>query len=180
MRKLILSVAFFCFSSLALADQNDPRLPGLFDALLNAKSVEEAAAIERQIWEAWTNYSDSAINQLMVNAGNAMGRGDFSSAERSLDQAVALAPDYAEAWNRRATLYYLQGRYEESLADIEKVMALEPRHFGALSGRGLCYLKLEEPEKAAEAFKGVLAINPEADGAKESLEQLRDVLGNDI
>ena len=162
------------------ADQHDARLPALFEALLAAQNTQSAEAIELEIWAAWTAYSDPLVADLMYQAGVDMGRGAFSSAELALNQVVLAAPDYAEGWNRRATLYFYMERFEESLLDIEQVLALEPRHFGALSGRGQCLVALERFEEAAQAFQEMLRINPQADGAKESLRRLEAILGKGI
>lgn len=167
-------------ASPAAADQTDPRLPGLFSALAVAPSPELAQAIELSIWGIWFEHPDPVIAKLMENALRAIAVDDFATAERALNQVVVLAPDYAEGWNRRATLYFLMGRIDQSLADIDAVLALEPRHFGALSGQGLCFLAKDDLPAAAEAFKRALAVNPQMPGARENLEALQQILGDDI
>ncbi len=162
------------------ADQNDPRLPGLFDQLLLAASPEAAAPIEQAIWQAWTQHSDPVIEQLMDKAALGMQIGDAGMAQRALDQVVALAPDYAEGWNRRATFNYMVGRYQDSLDDIEQVLSLEPRHFGALSGKGLVLVALERWEDAAAAFQAALAVDPQMQGAQENLKAVQEIMGRDI
>ena len=155
------------------ADQTDQRLPGLFDELLATKDAASARQLEAQIWQIWYEHDDNAIVLLMRQGRGAMDRRDFASAERSFDQVVKIAPDYAEGWNARATLYYLMGRYEDSLTDIDATLNLEPRHFGALSGRGLVYAELEEWELALESFDAALAVNPHMAGARMNAEVLR-------
>lgn len=162
------------------ADQKDARLPNLFVALAAAPTPELAQPVELRIWEIWFEHSDPVIVKLMENAVLAMAVDDFASAERALDQVVRLAPDYAEGWNRRATLYYITGRIDASLADIETVLALEPRHFGALSGQGLCHLAKDELAAAAAAFELALQVNPQMEGTRASLEALKEQLGDDI
>jgi len=181
MRHVILAAALLAaLAAPAGADQKDPRLPGLFAALAAAPSPELAQPVELRIWEIWFEHSDPVIGKLMENAVLAMAVDDFATAERALDQVVVLAPDYAEGWNRRATLYFLTGRIDASLADIAAVLALEPRHFGALSGQGLCYLAKHELEAAAAAFELALAVNPQMEGARANLEVLKEQLGDDI
>lgn len=164
----------------ASADQKDPRLVGLFSALAEAPSPELAQPVELRIWEIWFEHPDPVIAKLMDNAVRATAVDDFATAERALNQVVVLAPDYAEGWNRRATLYFLMGRIDESLADIDTVLALEPRHFGALSGQGLCFLAKENLEAAAQSFKLALEVNPQMEGARANLDALKEILGDDI
>lgn len=164
----------------ARADQRDPALPALFERLRLAPNAAAAEPLEAAIWLAWTRHADPVVEQLMANAALAMQAGDRAAAERALDQVVALAPDYAEGWNRRATFCFTVGRYEASLADIARVLALEPRHFGALAGEGLVMLALQQPEAAAEAFAAALAVHPHLAGARQNLEALQGVIGKDI
>src|SRR3546814_20777188 len=89
---------------------------------------------------------------------------------------VVIAPGFAEGWNKRATVHYLLGNYGESLADIAETLALEPRHFGALSGRGLVYLRLEDAQRALDAFEQALAIPPNLPAAALNAEELRKML----
>lgn len=158
------------------ADQTDSRLEPLFAKLLAAKDIGEARPIEISIWEIWTASSDDAITELMNESAAAMSRRNYDRALRYLDQVVAIAPDYAEGWNRRATVHYLTDGYEESLSDISRTLALEPRHFGALSGRGLVLTALEREEEALRAFEEALAIHPHLIGAKINADALREVL----
>lgn len=158
------------------ADQTDPRLETLFSQLLAAKDIGEARPIEISIWEIWTASDDDAITELMTESAAAMSQRDYKRALRYLDQVVAIAPNYAEGWNRRATVFYLADRYEESLADISRTLALEPRHFGALSGRGLVLTALDRTEEALRAFEAALIIHPYLIGAKINAEALREVL----
>lgn len=162
------------------ADQTDPALNALFALLLEAPDPTVAAPIEREIWLRWTEQADPAVEALMETAGQAMAVDDYDEALAALDRVVDMAPDYAEGWNRRATVLYLIGRPRASLADIERVLALEPRHFGALSGQGLCLMAMDRPEEAAAAFAAALAIHPQMEGAQANLERLRRSLGDDI
>lgn len=158
------------------ADQTDSRLDTLFAQLLTAPGIGEARPIEISIWEVWTLSDDSAVAELMKESAAAMSRRDYPRALRFLDQVVAIAPEYAEGWNRRATVYYLAERYEDSLADIARTLALEPRHFGALSGRGLVLTALEREEEALRSFEEALTIHPHLIGARINADALREVL----
>jgi tetratricopeptide (TPR) repeat protein len=168
---VVLSTAFA-----VRADQNDSRLEGLFASLLAAPGPAEAQQIEGLIWRVWVESDDGAVRGLMHDGIQAMNRGDHRHALGKFDQMVLIAPDFAEGWNKRATVHYLLGNYERSLADIAKALDLEPRHFGALSGRGLVYVKLEDERRALEAFEAALEIHPQMTSAAINAAQLRKIL----
>ena len=159
------------------ADQTDPRLESLFEELKTAAEPAAAAPIEQQIWGIWLEPSDPAVQPLLETGMAAMSLGDHRAALEAFDQVVAMAPGFAEGWNKRATVHYLLNNLEESLADIDETLALEPRHFGALSGRGLVYVKLREPEQALAAFEEALEVSPQMIGPRANAEALRELLG---
>jgi tetratricopeptide (TPR) repeat protein len=158
------------------ADQKDARLPGLFVQLKQATSPDAASIVEQKIWAIWTEAGDPAIDKLMDEGSTAMTLSDFETALDRFNAIVAKKPDFAEGWNKRATLYYMMGEYQKSLADIDHVLKLEPRHIGALSGLGMVNLQLDRNEAAADAFQCVLDIDPQNDGAKANLAIIDDML----
>jgi tetratricopeptide (TPR) repeat protein len=160
----------------AHADQKDARLPALFDRLKNAPSSDAASAIEQQIWAIWVVAGDPEIDRLMSEGEREMTETHFPQALQAFNQIIAKRPDFAEGWNRRATLYYLMGEYQKSLDDIARTLALEPRHFGALSGLGLVNIKLERMEDAAKAYQRFLAVDPQNEDARETLDMIDAVL----
>ena len=175
------SAAVLNFTKPVSGGQNDPRLPMLFDELNAAIDPDEAASIEMSIWELWTISGDSDVDQLMALGLVALSNEQFSEAIAVFDKIVEIMPGFAEGWNKRATAYYLIGDYQRSTADVEKVLALEPRHFGALSGLGLIALNIGELEQALEAFETALMIHPHMSGADTQIRMLRDKLrGRDI
>ena len=107
---------------------------------------------------------------------DAMRRGDHRAALKAFDRVVAIAPDFAEAWNKRATVHYLVGNLDQSLDDIATTLNLEPRHFGALSGRGLVYVKLNDLERALVSFEAALAVSPQMVGPRVNAEAIRQLL----
>jgi tetratricopeptide (TPR) repeat protein len=109
----------------------------------------------------------------MRDGHNAMRAGEPGVALSMFDQATRLDPEYAEAWNGRATAHFMLGNYQKSLKDIERTLKLEPRHFGALAGRGRCYVALDKPRKALAAFEDSLEINPHQPGTKQRARRLR-------
>jgi tetratricopeptide (TPR) repeat protein len=135
-------------------------LDALFAHLETAKVEEEADATVAEIWKLWLQSGRADIDAAMQEALNLMGQGLLAQAMPALDDIIARAPDWAEAWNKRATVLYLLGEHDRSLADIERVLALEPRHFGALAGIGLIRMDRGEPRAALAAFRRALAINP--------------------
>lgn len=165
--------AFVVGFAVASAGQEDPRLGGLFDRLKVANSVAEAEPIEAEIWNLWTQSDVEEVNLLMGLGVTAMSRRDYRTALSLFDQMVGIAPSFSEGWNKRATVYYLMGDFEHSLADVDRTLALEPRHFGALSGMGLIYMAQGEPEKALHAFERALAVNPNMPGPLHYTEELR-------
>jgi tetratricopeptide (TPR) repeat protein len=158
------------------ADQKDARLPDLFAQLQKAPDPMTAMEIEAQIWSIWLEAHDPAVDQLMSEGSEAMGIQKFGTALEKFNAIIAQKPDFAEGWNKRATLYYLMGNYEQSLADIDRTLELEPRHIGALSGLGLVNMKMEREEAAADAFERVLKIDPQNGSARNNLGIVQEIL----
>ena len=176
LRVLAFGLVFALLTMHARADQKDPHLPALFDQLKAAPSNDAALAIEHQIWAIWFEAGDAEINGLLADGQTAMNNLDFKSALADYNRIVEKRPDFAEGWNRRATLYYVIGEYQKSLDDIARTLALEPRHFGALSGLGLVNLKLDRESDAAKAYERFLAIDPQNESAQKTLDMLNTVL----
>lgn len=164
----------------AQADQNDPRLSELFAQLKEVPAPVEAASIESQIWAIWLETSDQAAASLLQTGLNAMDVNDHIAALNAFDRLVTIAPDFAEGWNKRATVHYLVGNFEESLDDIATTISLEPRHFGALSGRGLVYVSLDDLGRALTSFEAALAVYPNMAGPRINAEAIRRILGEEI
>jgi tetratricopeptide (TPR) repeat protein len=161
----------------ARSDQRDARLDPLFARLQSTPSEREAQAIEQRIWLIWSEAGEPDLAALMQEGVVAMAQGRFGEALERFDRMVEQAPDFAEGWNKRATLHYLMGNYRASVGDIQRTLELEPRHFGALSGLGLIYDAIQRPVAALRSFEAALAINPHLDSTRERIEQLRRELG---
>jgi len=157
----------------ALADQQDLRLEGLFARLQATSSRVEAQAAQQQIWQIWIESDDGMANRLMQGGIEAMAARQNALALQFFDRLVERAPDFAEGWNKRATVHYLMDDYAASVLDIERTLELEPRHFGALSGLGMIYDAIGEPAAALRSFEAAAAINPHLDGTRQRIEALR-------
>ncbi len=177
LRSLFLIIFLTLLPGNSFADQADPRLPDLFDELKSAADAGEAAVVEQQIWEIWHTAPNEELQQLMRQGMDAMNNSDLAQARSVFDEMIKLAPDYAEGWNKRATVHYLMQNLPASLADIAETLKREPRHFGAIAGRGLVHIRGNQLAKAAEAFEDVLTISPQNPGSQSNLDAIREALG---
>ena len=161
------------------ADQDDPRLDDLFARLHTIDDAAAADRITRRIWALWRETDDAEVARAMERGARALAARDYEQAEAIYGRVVEMAPGYAEGWNKRATARYLLGRHAASAADIRRALALEPRHFGALAGLGLVYMRTDRERAALEAFREALAINPHLEGTRANLELLRERMAAD-
>ena len=153
----------------------------LFEALKAAPDAASAKAVEERIWALWIVSPSDTANLLMSRAKTAVEGQDFDLAVRLLDTIVQLRPDFVEAWNRRATIHFTRKDYNRSLADLQQILAREPRHFGALSGLGLIMQELGEDKRALEVYRRALAIHPHLPRLPDLIKTLIDkVDGRDI
>ena len=153
----------------------------LFGALKAAPDEASAKHVEARIWAIWMQTPSDTAAVLMMRAKAAMDAQQMDVALKLLDAIIKLRPDWTEAWNRRATLYYLQNDYARSLSDIQQVLAREPRHFGALAGLGMIMQDLGDEKHALEAFRKALAINPHLEKVPDLVKTLSEkVEGRDI
>ena len=153
-------------------------LDGLFVRLAASEDEEEAKAVEFEIIKRFHQSGSDTTDLLMSWVSKAMDEEKLPLALDVLDRVVVIQPDYAEGWNKRATVNFMIGEFGRSVADIEKALALEPRHFGALSGLGLILKELGEDERALEAFEEALRIHPYLDNAKTMVKRLKDEMKN--
>ena len=163
-------VPLFLTCTLALAE-DVAKLDGLFDRLKTAEAGE-AGRIETEIWIEWSKSGSPALDLLLQRGKDAMELGDTAAAIEHFTAVIDQAPDFAEAWNARATAYYMAGEFGPSVADIGKVLTLNPRHFGALSGLALILEETGKPERALEVYKAALAIHPHLQGAADAVTRL--------
>ncbi|MEM1200753.1 MAG: tetratricopeptide repeat protein [Pseudomonadota bacterium] len=152
----------------------DARLLDNLLARLNAATSErQAKAIEATVLQLWLRNYSASVEVLMKQAISAINDEAHASALTLLDTVIEISPDYAEAWNKRATVHFFSQDYERSLADIDRVLELEPRHFGALAGRALVHRAMGDKKKALQSFREALEIHPYLDGAKSAVKALK-------
>jgi len=156
-------------------------LDTLFEALKIAPDEDSAKAIEDRIWALWMVSGSDTCNLLMGRVKAAAEDKDYNLAIKLLNAVLELKPGYVEAWNRRATIYYLEKDYAHSLADIREVLVREPRHFAALAGLGAILQDIGDDKHALEAYRKALAINPHLDHIPDVVKTLSEkVEGRDI
>jgi tetratricopeptide (TPR) repeat protein len=155
--------------------QPAPMLPSRLDQLFRhlARPDCQADALEDQIWQLWMHHPHRRAALALDRAASDIAAQRFDLAETRLQRLVRACPDFPEAWNKRATLYYLQERDAESVRDIHRTLELEPRHFGALCGLGEICLTQGDVEAALFVFHAALRVNPHLEGARDKVELLR-------
>lgn len=161
-------LAFF-FASAVQSGPSDE----LFEKLKNAEGEREIAMAEADVLGAWMDSGSPTVDLLMSRADDAMIAGDTEHARALYDRCILIKPDYPEAWNRRAALFLADDKFDEALRDINEVLTLEPRHFGAWTGLGLIMSQLGADKEALEAFEEALEIHPNLQAAKQAAAKLK-------
>ncbi|HWK44802.1 MAG TPA: tetratricopeptide repeat protein [Stellaceae bacterium] len=161
----------------AEASQHDKRLDALFAALKANPAPDAAHDLEQRIWLIWAEPDRPEAAAPLRLGMVALAHDDLPAADAAFAAAVAADPDFAEAWNKQATVSFLRGDFSASVTQIQHVLALEPRHFGALSGLGQIYLALDNKPAALKAFEAALAIDPALASVREAVDALRKVVG---
>ena len=168
-------------SNLPKSGHGSIKLDTLFEALKIAPDDDSAKAIEERIWAVWVVSGSDTTNLLMTRVKAASDEKNYDLALKLLGAIIAINPKYIEAWNQRATIYYLKDDYGHALADIREVLALEPRHFGAWSGLGLILQDIGDDKHALEAYRKALAIDPHLEHIPDVVKTLTEkVEGRDI
>lgn len=156
-----------------------PEVDRLFDALKCGNDGQADFDTEDRIWVLWCSHHEAEACERMERAIQAIARRDFPAAHETLDEMCGRWGSWAEVWNKRATLLFLEGRDAESLLDIDRTLSLEPRHFGALCGLGQIAIRQGEPHLALAAFDAALKVNPHLSGARAAAESLKRALRNE-
>ena len=183
MKKLslyVFLVLMLCGNIIADSKDKDIELNQLFEQLKKSDDISIALEIEMKIWSIWSKHpTQEKLTQSLTKGSELMAEGELESAYKIFSTIIDSAPNWAEGWNKRATVLYLMGRYYDSLNDIDEVLKLESRHFGALSGQGLVQIKLGNYEKAIKSYQAVQKIYPSIRAAKVMIPQLRKLIKNE-
>ena len=161
MEKFSFIFFIFVFSSSLFADDNKKEIDILFIQLKSALNFENSKDTEDKIWDLWTTHpSKDDLTKLLADGSSDMMDNKLETAYNKFTEVIEMDPNWAEAWNKRATVLYLMGKYELSQADIDKVLAIEERHFGALSGQGLVQTALNNYQKAIDSYIQAHKVHP--------------------
>lgn len=173
--KCLLWIALL-FPIVTFADQTDRRLDELFATLRSSKDAVVQRNTIQTIWDIWFESDREDVDKLMEQGSNALRFGQLESAEQIFTQVIEIVPEFSEGWNRRATVRYYRSDYAGSLDDIERTLTLEPRHFGAIWGRGMILAAQRKFTGAIRAFEQLLEINPYSLDAIRRIELLKKEL----
>jgi len=180
MKKILLYtfVIFIFFgNAVAYSKDRDVKLNLLFEELKKSNNDSATLEIEMKIWNIWSTHpTQEKLTQLLSKGSSLMSTGELETAYKIFSTIIESTPDWAEGWNKRATVLYLMGRYQESLKDIDEVLKRESRHFGALSGQGLVQIKLKNYEKAIKSYQAVQKIYPSIKTVEVMIPRLRKLI----
>ncbi len=140
-------------------------------AILRGADVGQAARAAAALWQLWHRSGDAGLDAILNEGIAAMERSDLPEAEATFSRLIQAAPDFAEGWNKRATVRYLAEDYAGSVADCRETLDRNPSHFGALSGQGLCHMALGQYREAADLFRRTLSVHPHLDSARSNLRR---------
>ncbi len=157
---LIVSISLLFASKIALADQNDPRLNNLFKKLNETENQDEIRDLISDIWNIWYEVDDPKVIEYFEKGIQAMNLRNYPLAIRFFNNLIEEDPNFAEGWNKRATVHFMMGNFDQSMQDIIKTLELEPRHFGALDGMGLIFIHQGQLQQAIDVYDKMLEIFP--------------------
>ena len=176
--KKLLSLALILFAGISYAEDNYKiELDNLFNQLKTTSISTTEKAIETKIWDLWTTHpSEESLTNLLAKGSYYMSQNQLTSAHNVFSKAIELDPKWAEAWNKRATVLYLMGSYELSQNDIDEVLKLEKRHFGALSGQGMVQTALKNYQKAIDSYIEAHKVYPAMKTPLIMIEKLQTLM----
>ena len=174
----LFSIIIFLFLSTTSAnsDQNDPRLNNLFKKLNETENQEEISDLIKNIWDIWYEVDDPKVIEYFEKGIQAMRIRNYPLAVRFFNNLIEKDPNFAEAWNKRATVYFMMGDFDKSMQDIIKTLELEPRHFGALDGMGLIFIHQGQYQQAIDVYDKMLEIFPFSIKTMEKKESIKSII----
>jgi tetratricopeptide (TPR) repeat protein len=180
MNKILIVIFLFIFSSGLSANERDTQLDKLF-AELKKNISSSSTDIAQQIWALWSTHpTDQKLTSILDEGSKLVQDQKLTKAINIFSEVIELDPTWAEAWNKRATVYYMIGEFQKSQNDIDKVLELESRHFGALAGQGLVNIKLENYEKALESYKKAKEIYPTMKSHSIMIEKIKKLIQQEL
>ena len=177
MRKFIFLFSFVIlnFSQLT-ANERNIELNNLFEKLKDDNPIL-TFEVEQEIWKIWSTHpKDKNLTQLLSDGSDLVNNNKLNDAVKVFSKVIKLDPDWAEAWNKRATVLYLLGEFQKSQNDIDKVLKLEKRHFGALAGQGLVNIQLKNYEKAIMSYEKAQKIYPSMKSPKIMIKEIQKLI----
>ena len=172
---LVAILSLLSFNSL-FADERSIKLDELFNDLKNNDQYI-SNKIEQKIWKIWSTHPNNSELTTMLNVGSEfVNNNQLLEAIEIFTKVIELDPSWPEAWNKRATVFYMVGEFEKSQKDIDEVLKLENRHFGALAGQGLVNIKLENYDKAIKSYENVIKIYPSMNSSKIMIKHIKDLI----
>ena len=170
-------ILLFCVNTIADTNDSNIKLDKLFEQLKKSYNVNVALEIEMKIWDIWSTHPTKIkLTQALEIGSDLMSKGKLDESYKIFSTIVIASPEWAEGWNKRATVLYLMGKYEDSLNDIDEVLKRENRHFGALAGQALVQIKLKNYEKAIKCYQAVQKIYPSIRAAEIMIPQLQELI----
>ena len=173
---LIISISLLFASKIALADQNDPRLNNLFKKLNETENQDEIRDLISDIWNIWYEVDDPKVIEYFEKGIQAMNLRNYPLAIRFFNNLIEEDPNFAEGWNKRATVHFMMGNFDQSMQDIIKTLELEPRHFGALDGMGLIFIHQGQFQQALDVYDKMLEIFPFSVKTMEKKERIQSFI----
>ena len=172
----IVSISLLFSSKIALADQNDPRLNNLFKKLNETENQDEIRDLISDIWNIWYEVDDPKVIEYFEKGIQAMNLRNYPLAIRFFNNLIEEDPNFAEGWNKRATVHFMMGNFDQSMQDIIKTLELEPRHFGALDGMGLIFIHQGQFQQAIDVYDKMLEIFPFSIKTMDKKERIKSFI----
>ena len=180
MKKTLTSLVLFLILLNPLsADDRNIKLDNLFNKL-KIENSDRVFEIEQEIWQIWSTHpSNDKLTDLLGTGSNYVNNNQLSKAVEIFTEVILKDPNWAEAWNKRATVLYLMGEFQKSQNDIDKVLELEKRHFGALAGQGLVNIQLKNYEKAIKSYQEAMIVYPSMNSAELMIKKIKDMINKE-